>query len=130
MEPAFDVNCALPAAFTSLSPSALIWQDVLAQAMTGENGLRRAEDIGGQELSYAEVKAIASGGGPSGDGGGDDDVDMAVTKPTLKALPAGVATGVAATAHIANARIAGKGKYTQFTPGAETPLARLFEKCR
>jgi UDP-N-acetylmuramoylalanine--D-glutamate ligase len=26
-----------------------------------ENGLRRAEDIGGQELSYAEVKAIASG---------------------------------------------------------------------
>src|SRR5271170_1379310 len=29
--------------------------------MTGENALRRAEDIGGQELSYAEVKAIASG---------------------------------------------------------------------
>jgi hypothetical protein len=29
--------------------------------MTGENGLRRADDIGGQELSYAEVKAIASG---------------------------------------------------------------------
>jgi hypothetical protein len=29
--------------------------------MTGDNGVRRAEDIGGQELSYAEVKAIASG---------------------------------------------------------------------
>jgi hypothetical protein len=29
--------------------------------MNGENGVRRAEDIGGQELSYAEVKAIASG---------------------------------------------------------------------
>jgi hypothetical protein len=29
--------------------------------MTGENASRRAEDIGGQELSYAEVKAIASG---------------------------------------------------------------------
>ena len=29
--------------------------------MTGGNAARRAEDIGGQELSYAEVKAIASG---------------------------------------------------------------------
>jgi hypothetical protein len=29
--------------------------------MTGESAARRAEDIGGQELSYAEVKAIASG---------------------------------------------------------------------
>ncbi len=29
--------------------------------MTGENAARRAEDIGKQELSYAEVKAIASG---------------------------------------------------------------------
>jgi hypothetical protein len=29
--------------------------------MTGESTARRAEDIGGQELSYAEVKAIASG---------------------------------------------------------------------
>ena len=29
--------------------------------MTGDNAVRRAEDIGGQELSYAEVKAIASG---------------------------------------------------------------------
>jgi hypothetical protein len=29
--------------------------------MNGDNALRRADDIGGQELSYAEVKAIASG---------------------------------------------------------------------
>jgi hypothetical protein len=29
--------------------------------MTGDNAARRAEDIGSQELSYAEVKAIASG---------------------------------------------------------------------
>jgi hypothetical protein len=33
----------------------------IAQVMTGDNAARRAEDIGGQELSYAEVKAIASG---------------------------------------------------------------------
>src|SRR2546421_7271260 len=32
-----------------------------AQVMTGSNAARRAEDVGGQELSYAEVKAIASG---------------------------------------------------------------------
>ncbi len=31
------------------------------QVMTGDNLLRTAEDIGNQELSYAEVKAIASG---------------------------------------------------------------------
>jgi fatty aldehyde decarbonylase len=44
MEPAIDVNCSLVIECTSLpqragpalSPSALIWQDVLAQAMTGE----------------------------------------------------------------------------------------------
>ena len=29
--------------------------------MSGDNAARRAEDIGSQELSYAEVKAIASG---------------------------------------------------------------------
>jgi hypothetical protein len=29
--------------------------------MTGQSAVRRAEDIGGKELSYAEVKAIASG---------------------------------------------------------------------
>ena len=33
----------------------------ISQVITGENAARRAEDIGGQELSYAEVKAIASG---------------------------------------------------------------------
>jgi hypothetical protein len=33
----------------------------ISQVMTGESAVRRAEDIGGQELSYAEVKAIASG---------------------------------------------------------------------
>src|SRR5947207_12463066 len=33
----------------------------IAQVVTGENAARRAEDVGGQELSYAEVKAIASG---------------------------------------------------------------------
>src|SRR5436309_6572079 len=33
----------------------------ISQVITGDNALRRAEDIGGQELSYAEVKAIASG---------------------------------------------------------------------
>jgi hypothetical protein len=31
------------------------------QVISGDNPARRAEDIGGQELSYAEVKAIASG---------------------------------------------------------------------
>src|SRR5713226_520000 len=33
----------------------------ISQVMTGDNAARSAEDIGGQELSYAEVKAIASG---------------------------------------------------------------------
>src|SRR5205823_14016125 len=33
----------------------------ISQVITGDNASRRAEDIGGQELSYAEVKAIASG---------------------------------------------------------------------
>src|SRR5438874_12312386 len=33
----------------------------IGQVTTGDNAARRAEDIGGQELSYAEVKAIASG---------------------------------------------------------------------
>ena len=46
---------------------AYMWQALetkarfIAQVMTGDNAVRRAEDIGGQELSYAEVKAIASG---------------------------------------------------------------------
>ena len=33
----------------------------IGQVITGDNAQRRAEDIGSQELSYAEVKAIASG---------------------------------------------------------------------
>src|SRR5258708_8052940 len=36
MEPVIDLNCLLPSECISLSPSAPIWQDVLAQAMTGE----------------------------------------------------------------------------------------------
>jgi fatty aldehyde decarbonylase len=36
MEPAVGLNRFLPSECTSLSPMALIWQDVLAQAMTGE----------------------------------------------------------------------------------------------
>jgi fatty aldehyde decarbonylase len=36
MEPAIDLKCSLPTEFATLSPTALIWQDVLAQAMTGE----------------------------------------------------------------------------------------------
>src|SRR5262249_1566252 len=46
---------------------AYMWQALetkarfISQVMTGNNAARRAEDIGGQELSYAEVKAIASG---------------------------------------------------------------------
>ena len=52
---------------TEGSFDAYMWQALetkahfIAQIMTGENATRRAEDIGGQELSYAEVKAIASG---------------------------------------------------------------------
>src|SRR6059058_4028546 len=52
---------------TEGSFDAYMWQALetkarfIAQVMTGENAARRAEDIGGRELSYAEVKAIASG---------------------------------------------------------------------
>ncbi len=52
---------------TEGSFDAYMWQALetkarfISQVMSGENGLRRADDIGGQELSYAEVKAIASG---------------------------------------------------------------------
>jgi N12 class adenine-specific DNA methylase len=52
---------------TEGSFDAYMWQALetkarfISQVMSGDNGLRRAEDIGGQELSYAEVKAIASG---------------------------------------------------------------------
>ena len=52
---------------TEGSFDAYMWQALetkarfISQVMTGDNALRCAEDIGGQELSYAEVKAIASG---------------------------------------------------------------------
>jgi hypothetical protein len=52
---------------TEGSFDAYMWQALetkarfIAQVMTGESAARRVEDIGGQELSYAEVKAIASG---------------------------------------------------------------------
>ena len=52
---------------TEKSFDAFIWQALetkakfIGQLMVGDNAVRRAEDIGGQELSYAEVKAIASG---------------------------------------------------------------------
>lgn len=52
---------------TEGSFDAYMWQALetkarfIAQVITGESTARRAEDIGGQELSYAEVKAIASG---------------------------------------------------------------------
>ncbi|MDQ2841264.1 MAG: long-chain fatty aldehyde decarbonylase [Acidobacteriota bacterium] len=36
MEPAIDLNCSLPSECVSRSLTAPIWQDVLAQAMTGE----------------------------------------------------------------------------------------------
>lgn len=52
---------------TEGSFDAYMWQALetkarfIAQVIDGSNALRSAEDIGGQELSYAEVKAIASG---------------------------------------------------------------------
>ena len=52
---------------TEGSFDAYMWQALetkarfISQVITGQNALRRAEDIGSQELSYAEVKAIASG---------------------------------------------------------------------
>jgi hypothetical protein len=52
---------------TEGSFDAYMWQALetkarfISQVMTGDNTARRAEDVGGQELSYAEVKAIASG---------------------------------------------------------------------
>ncbi|MFO0890977.1 MAG: DEAD/DEAH box helicase family protein [Isosphaeraceae bacterium] len=52
---------------TEGSFDAYMWQALetkakfIGQVVTGETSVRQAEDIGGQELSYAEVKAIASG---------------------------------------------------------------------
>lgn len=52
---------------TEGSFDAYMWQALetkarfIGQVITDENASRRADDVGGQELSYAEVKAIASG---------------------------------------------------------------------
>ena len=52
---------------TEGSFDAYMWQALetkarfIAQVMSGDCAVRKAEDVGGQELSYAEVKAIASG---------------------------------------------------------------------
>lgn len=52
---------------TEGSFDAYMWQALetkarfIGQVITGNSAVRRAEDVGGQELSYAEVKAIASG---------------------------------------------------------------------
>ena len=52
---------------TEGSFDAYLWQALetkakfIAQVITGQAAVRRAEDVGSQELSYAEVKAIASG---------------------------------------------------------------------
>jgi N12 class adenine-specific DNA methylase/SAM-dependent methyltransferase len=52
---------------TEGSFDAFMWQALetkarfIAQVMTGDSAVRRAEDIGGQELDYATVKSIASG---------------------------------------------------------------------
>lgn len=52
---------------TEGSFDAFMWQALetkarfIAQIMSGDCAVRKAEDIGSQELSYAEVKAIASG---------------------------------------------------------------------
>src|SRR5712691_7424841 len=52
---------------TAGSFDAYMWQALetkarfIAQVLTGDSTVRQAEDIGAQELSYAEVKAIASG---------------------------------------------------------------------
>lgn len=52
---------------TEKSFDAFLWQALetkarfIAQVMTGDNAVRQADDIDSQELSYATVKAIASG---------------------------------------------------------------------
>jgi hypothetical protein len=62
-----NVAVAIYRYVTEGSFDAYMWQALetkarfIAQVMTGASTLRQAEDIGGQELSYAEVKAIASG---------------------------------------------------------------------
>src|SRR6266487_2883338 len=62
-----DEEVAIYRYVTEGSFDAYMWQALetkarfISQVMTGDNAARRADDIGGQELSYAEVKAIASG---------------------------------------------------------------------
>src|SRR6266487_1026631 len=62
-----DEEVAIYRYVTEGSFDAYMWQALetkarfISQVITGDNAARRAEDIGGQELSYAEVKAIASG---------------------------------------------------------------------
>jgi hypothetical protein len=62
-----NVEVAIYRYVTEQSFDAFMWQALetkarfIAQVIRGDNAARRAEDIGGQELSYAEVKAIASG---------------------------------------------------------------------
>lgn len=52
---------------TEASFDAFMWQCLetkakfIGQVMTGESDLRRIEDVDGAALTYAEVKAIASG---------------------------------------------------------------------
>src|SRR5437764_7139975 len=46
---------------SSTMSCALCNQPHNAQVINDDNAARRAEDVGSQELSYAEVKAIASG---------------------------------------------------------------------
>ena len=52
---------------TAQSFDAFMWQALetkarfIGQVVTGDSAVRKAEDVGSQELSYAEVKAIASG---------------------------------------------------------------------
>ena len=36
MKPVIDLECSLPGECMALSPTTLIWQDVLSQAVTGE----------------------------------------------------------------------------------------------
>jgi len=65
-----SVGQIVPQHVTEGSFDAYMWQALetkarfIGQVITGDNAARRAEDIGGQELSYAEVKAIASGNPP------------------------------------------------------------------
>src|SRR5207245_3863833 len=62
-----NAEVALYRYVTAGSFDAYMWQALetkarfIAQVLTGDSTVRQAEDIGAQELSYAEVKAIASG---------------------------------------------------------------------